>query len=78
MRLGPVTATKRALEKAAWSTSDLDLIDANEAYAAQSILLTTSMPQKRPCRDYLSTELILLYVQTSALKLVFNTPVLVV
>ncbi|WP_240377010.1 acetyl-CoA C-acetyltransferase [Bacillus piscicola] len=37
MGLGPVTATKRALERAEMSISDLDLVEANEAFAAQSI-----------------------------------------
>lgn len=37
MGYGPVPATKKALEKAGWSVDDLDLIEANEAFAAQSI-----------------------------------------
>lgn len=37
MGLGPIQATKRALAKAGWKVSDLDLIEANEAFAAQSI-----------------------------------------
>jgi len=37
MGLGPVPATKRALEKAGWSIGDLDLIEANEAFAAQAL-----------------------------------------
>ena len=36
MGIGPVTATRRALEKARWRLEDLDLIEANEAFAAQS------------------------------------------
>jgi acetyl-CoA C-acetyltransferase len=36
MGIGPVTATRRALEKAGWKLSDVDLIEANEAFAAQS------------------------------------------
>ncbi len=35
MGIGPVPATRRALEKAGWSVDDLDLIEANEAFAAQ-------------------------------------------
>ncbi len=35
MGIGPVPATRRALEKAGWSVHDLDLIEANEAFAAQ-------------------------------------------
>ncbi|RYG60696.1 MAG: acetyl-CoA C-acetyltransferase [Alphaproteobacteria bacterium] len=37
MGLGPVPATKKALEKAGWKVADLDLIEANEAFAAQSL-----------------------------------------
>ena len=37
MGIGPVSATRRALEKAGWSISDLDLIEANEAFAAQAL-----------------------------------------
>ncbi len=37
MGLGPVPATKKALEKAGWKASELDLIEANEAFAAQSL-----------------------------------------
>jgi len=37
MGTGPIPATKKALEKAGWSGSDLDLIESNEAFAAQSI-----------------------------------------
>lgn len=37
MGIGPVPATKRALEKAGWSIADLDLIEANEAFASQAL-----------------------------------------
>ena len=37
MGIGPVFATCRALEKAGWSLEQLDLIEANEAFAAQAI-----------------------------------------
>ncbi len=37
MGMGPVPATKKALEKAGMTVSDLDLIEANEAFAAQSV-----------------------------------------
>ena len=37
MGIGPVPATKRALQKAGWSIADLDLIEANEAFAAQAL-----------------------------------------
>ncbi|MAY56824.1 acetyl-CoA C-acetyltransferase [Pseudohongiella sp. SYSU M77423] len=37
MGIGPVSATRRCLEKAGWSLDQLDLIEANEAFAAQSL-----------------------------------------
>jgi acetyl-CoA C-acetyltransferase len=37
MGYGPVPATRNALKKANWTVEDLDLIEANEAFAAQSI-----------------------------------------
>ena len=37
MGYGPVPATKNALKRANWTVEDLDLIEANEAFAAQAI-----------------------------------------
>ncbi len=37
MGTGPIPAVQRCLEKAGWSVGDLDLIEANEAFAAQAI-----------------------------------------
>ncbi len=37
MGTGPIPASKKALEKAGWKISDLDLIESNEAFAAQSL-----------------------------------------
>lgn len=37
MGTGPIPATQRCLHKAGWSTDDLDLVEANEAFAAQAI-----------------------------------------
>ena len=37
MGIGPVSATRRSLEKAGWSFDQLDLIEANEAFAAQAL-----------------------------------------
>ncbi|GAA0742975.1 acetyl-CoA C-acetyltransferase [Sphingomonas sp. ABOLD] len=37
MGIGPVTASRKALEKAGWTIADLDLIEANEAFAAQAL-----------------------------------------
>ncbi len=36
MGTGPIPASRRALEKAGWTVDDLDLIEANEAFAAQA------------------------------------------
>ncbi len=36
MGTGPIPASKKALEKAGWKASDLDLVEANEAFAAQA------------------------------------------
>ena len=37
MGIGPVAATQKCLSKAGWTTPDLDLIEANEAFAAQAL-----------------------------------------
>jgi acetyl-CoA C-acetyltransferase len=37
MGTGPIPATRKALERAGWAVGDLDLIESNEAFAAQSI-----------------------------------------
>lgn len=37
MGTGPIPATRKALEKAGWTVGDLDLIEANEAFAAQAL-----------------------------------------
>ena len=37
MGLGPVPATKKCLQKAGWSVGELDLVEANEAFAVQSL-----------------------------------------
>ncbi len=37
MGTGPIPATRKCLEKAGWTAADLDLIEANEAFAAQAI-----------------------------------------
>lgn len=36
MGTGPIPASRKALEKAGWSAADLDLVEANEAFAAQA------------------------------------------
>jgi len=37
MGIGPVSATRRCLEKASWTLDEVDLIEANEAFAAQAL-----------------------------------------
>src|SRR4029077_2854308 len=37
MGMGPVTASQAALKKAGWTVKDLDLVEANEAFAAQAV-----------------------------------------
>jgi len=43
MGMGPVSATRKALAKAGWSVEDLDLIEANEAFAAQALGVTREL-----------------------------------
>lgn len=43
MGIGPVNASRKALEKAGWSVSDLDLVEANEAFAAQACAVNKEM-----------------------------------
>ena len=43
MGIGPVPAVKKALEEAKWSIDDLDLIEANEAFAAQSLAVSNEL-----------------------------------
>jgi len=46
MGYGPVPATKKALAKANLTVEDLDLIEANEAFAAQSIAVVRDLGLK--------------------------------
>ena len=43
MGIGPVPATRKTLEKAGWTLADLDLIEANEAFAAQSLAVAKDL-----------------------------------
>jgi acetyl-CoA C-acetyltransferase len=43
MGSGPIPASKAALKKAGWTVGDLDLIEANEAFAAQAIAVNRDM-----------------------------------
>jgi acetyl-CoA C-acetyltransferase len=43
MGVGPIYASRKALEKAGWSVGDLDLVEANEAFAAQACAVNKDM-----------------------------------
>ena len=43
MGSGPIPASRKALEKAGWKAGDLDLIEANEAFAAQALAVNKDM-----------------------------------
>jgi acetyl-CoA C-acetyltransferase len=43
MGTGPIPASKKALEKAGWSVSDLDLVESNEAFAAQALCVVREL-----------------------------------
>ena len=43
MGSGPIPASRKALEKAGWKVADLDLVEANEAFAAQAIAVNKDM-----------------------------------
>src|SRR3712207_9537610 len=43
MGTGPIPASRKALEKAGWKVEDLDLVEANEAFAAQACAVNKDM-----------------------------------
>ena len=43
MGMGPVSASRKALERAGWKPGDLDLLEINEAFAAQACAVNTEM-----------------------------------
>ncbi|NCV67173.1 MAG: acetyl-CoA C-acetyltransferase [Rhodobacteraceae bacterium] len=43
MGVGPIYASRKALDKAGWSVADLDLVEANEAFAAQACAVNKDM-----------------------------------
>jgi acetyl-CoA C-acetyltransferase len=43
MGTGPIPASKKALEKAGWTVADLDLVESNEAFAAQSLCVVSEL-----------------------------------
>ena len=43
MGTGPIPASRKALEKAGWTVADLDLVESNEAFAAQSLCVTREL-----------------------------------
>jgi acetyl-CoA C-acetyltransferase len=53
MGVGPVPACRKALSKAGWTTRELDLIEANESFAAQAIYVNREMkmgPRQSECK----------------------------
>jgi acetyl-CoA C-acetyltransferase len=43
MGTGPIPASRKALERAGWKVKDLDLVEANEAFAAQALAVNKDM-----------------------------------
>ena len=43
MGTGPIPASRKALEKAGWKASDLDLVESNEAFAAQALCVVREL-----------------------------------
>jgi acetyl-CoA C-acetyltransferase len=43
MGTGPIPSSRKALEKAGWAASDLDLVEANEAFAAQAVAVNREL-----------------------------------
>jgi acetyl-CoA C-acetyltransferase len=43
MGTGPIPATRKALARAGWKVDDLDLIEANEAFAAQALAVNKDL-----------------------------------
>ncbi len=43
MGVGPIFASRKALDKAGWTVEDLDLVEANEAFAAQALAVNKDM-----------------------------------
>ena len=43
MGTGPIPSTRKVLERAGWKPDDLDLIEANEAFAAQAIAVNKDL-----------------------------------
>lgn len=43
MGTGPIPATRKCLEKAGWAIEDLDLVEANEAFAAQALCVNRQL-----------------------------------
>ncbi len=48
MGIGPVPATRLALDRAGWKAADLDRIELNEAFAAQSLAVLRELPDLEP------------------------------
>ena len=59
MGMGPVPSTRRALQRAGWTVDDLDLVELNEAFAAQAL----------PCMDELGLDPAIVNVNGGAIAL---------
>jgi acetyl-CoA C-acetyltransferase len=44
MGIGPVPATRKALDRAGWALEDVDLVELNEAFAAQALAVLRELP----------------------------------
>ena len=49
MGSGPIPASKKALAKAGWNVNQLDLIESNEAFAAQSLAVIKDLKGTNRC-----------------------------
>ena len=49
MGVGPIYASRKALDKAGWKAADLDLVEANEAFAAQACAVNKDMGWDPAC-----------------------------
>ncbi len=49
MGIAPVYATRRCLERVGWQLADVDLIEANEAFAAQALSVGTNCVPSSSC-----------------------------
>ena len=68
MGIGPVEATKKALDRAALSLNDIDIIELNEAFAAQVLACQKAFASDDYCRDVLGLDHALGEIDSSRLN----------